>query len=197
MNEEVKKEKGKVFISVLISAVLAALIAGSCYNLWYSVADIYVTFEAQNERKVEYTIYYAENAKDSFSGKRMIKQKIPAGSHRVEMVLPVKNAARLRLDFGKKPGTVFISDLRVEGDKIVNLNNFAKYKFNKHVDEHEITESGGLRVISKQKDPYMVITETFNVKPKDVYDWHKISTIFGASFVVILALAMLLNRKRK
>ena len=197
MSEEVKKKKGKVFVSLLISVVLAALIAGSCYNLWHSVADIYVTFEAQNERKVEYAIYYAENAKDGFSGKRMIKKKIPAGSHRVEMVLPVKNVARLRIDFGKKPGTVFVSDLRIEGNKTVNLNDFAKYKFNKHVDEHEITESGGLRIISKQNDPYMVITETFNVKPKDVYDWNKAGIIFGASFVVIFALAMLLKRKKK
>ena len=200
MTEEIKTEKSsktKILINFVIASVLAAVITGACYNYWHSKADIYLTFEAQNERKVDYTVYYAEDAKGNFSRERMIRQKIPAGSHRVEFVFPTKNIARLRIDFGKKPGTVFISDIRLEGNKTLNLNKYDKYKYNKAVDEHEVTEFGGLRVISKKKDPYMVITEKFNIAKKDVYDQNKIGIIFGASFVIIFALAMLLNRKRK
>jgi len=200
MTEEIKTEKsskGKILINFFIAAVLAAIITGSCYNYWHSKADIYVTFEAQNERNVDYAVYYAEGAKDPFSGERKVIQKIPAGSHRVEFVLPVKNVARLRLDFGEKPGTVFVSDLRLEGNKSLKLDNFAKYKYNEHIAEHEVTESGGLRIISKKNDPYMVITGEIDVLQKDVYDQKKIGIIFGASFVILFALAMLLNRKRK
>lgn len=192
-----KKEKGKILVNFFIAAVLAALITGSCYNYWHSKADIYVTFEAQNERKVDYAVYYTEGAKENFNGEKKVVQKIPAGSHRVEFVLPVENVAQLRLDFGSKPGTVFISDLRLEGNKTKKLNNFTKYRYNKHIDEHEITEAGGLRVISKKTDPYMIITEKFNIKKKDVYDRNKIGLIFGASFIVLFILTMLLNRKKK
>ena len=191
------KTKGKTLLNFLIAVVSAVVITGLCHNFWHSKADIHLTFEAQNERNIEYVVYYGEENKDVFSGHRAVKQKIPSGSHRVEVTLPVKHVARLRLDFGKKPGTVFIRDLRLEGNKTLNLDNFAKYKYNKHVDEHEITEAGGLRIISKQNDPYMVITEKFDIAQKDVYDWHKIGIIFGASFVIIFALATLLNRKRK
>lgn len=200
MTEEIKTEKSnkvKILINFFIAAVLAAVITGACYNYWHSKADIYVTFEAQNERKVDYSVYYGENAKDVFSGKHTVKQKITSGSHRVEMIIPAKSVARLRIDFGNKPGTVFISDLRIEGDKTVKFNNFAKYKYSKHVDEHEVTERGGLRVISKKNDPYMIITDSFNVKQRNVYNKKMMGMIFGASFVIIFALAMLLNRKRK
>ena len=200
VTEEIKTEKSnkvKILINFFIAAVLAAVITGACYNYWHSKADIYLTFEAKNERKVDYTVYYAEDAKGNFSRERMIRQKIPAGSHRVEFVFPTKNIARLRIDFGKKPGTVFISDIRLEGNKTLNLNKYAKYKYNKAVDEHEVTERGGLRVISKKNDPCMIITDSFNVKQKNVYNKKMIGMIFGASFVVIFALAMLINRKRK
>ena len=197
MDNEVKKEKGKVLLNCFIAAVLAAIITGLCYNSWHSKNDISVSFEAQNERKVDYVVYYTESAEDNFSGEKTVKQVVPAGSHRVEFILPTKNVAHLRLDFGSRPGTVFISDLKIEGNKTLNLNDFDEYRYNKHIDEHEVTESGGLRVISKQNDPYMIITEDFDITQKDIYDWHKTGIIFGASFVMILALLMFLKRKRK
>lgn len=197
MNTEVKKDKIKFPVIILVAAVLATIVTGLCYNFWHYKADIYVTFEAQNERKVNYSIYYAEDAKDNFSSERIVRQMVLAGSHRVDVVLPIDKIARLRLDFGVKPGTLFISDLRLEGDKTLNFNDFNKYKFSKHVEEHELTKSGGVRITSEQNDPYMIVTEKFDVKRKDEYNGQRIGIIWGLSFVIAFALALILKRKTK
>ncbi|MBQ8481523.1 MAG: hypothetical protein IJ532_03210 [Alphaproteobacteria bacterium] len=192
--EETKKIN-KNLMNVICGAVVAVIATAASYSYWHDT-NIRVTFHADSEKELNYQVFYTDNERPGFNEKQSVRQIVPAGSHCVKIVVPTEKIGRFRLDPGAKPEKLTIKNLKVSGDETIEFTDFDNYKY-LNIKEHTANEDGSLTIVSDHGDPYIVTTEELDILPGDDYDWLRMWSIFGGSFIVAFLLAMLVNRKKK
>jgi hypothetical protein len=116
----------------------------------------------------------------------------------VKIVLPTEKVVRFRIDFGVKPETIYVSDLKLIGNTEVNIlaDEEDKYSFSRHVEEHQFIDGRDLRIISNQRDPYMVYKKDLDVTPGDDINYNVLLTYALGTFVIAFLISLLLTRKK-
>ena len=184
----------KIFTNFIISIVIALIATATSYNYWHDT-NIRVTFHADNDKDINYQLFYMDENSKWFNEPQSVKQIVEAGSSSVKIVLPTENVTRVRLDFGQIPNKVTIKNFKISGNKTIEFTDFDKYNYNQ-INSHTTNKDGSLTIISDKKDPYMITTEKLDIHPADDYNWLRMGLIAGGSFIVAFLLAMLINRKR-
>ena len=162
-----------------MATLLSVGIAGSSYKSWYA-ENINISFNIVSTKNITCKVLYTENGADKFSPSKVASKTIKSGSNDVKIVIPASKLARFRLYFGDQPGLLNFSKLRINGDKVIKLDDFVSYEFN-NMDSSEVVGDGSITLVSEQQNPYMYVNQVFNVKKG--YD---INFVKVGAFVLIL-----------
>lgn len=178
---------------VCVSLILAVGAIAITVNSWYD-RNIRVTFYAQSAKDIQYQVFYTSERDGKWQA---VTQQVPAGKSNVKIVLPIQNIALFRLDFGSYPQTVYVTDLKVTGNKSVDIlaDDEDNYRFYQ-IDEHQFMNGKGLRISSNQNDPFMFYKEQLDVTPGPDINWGRLVEIGLGTFFVVLFLGLFLTRKK-
>lgn len=186
---------------IVVSFIVATVVTFATMNQWYA-KNIRVTFNSESTNDIAYKIYYTDtsnnnaNVDTNFKESLSVKKIVPAGKNLVEIVLPIDKIVHFRLDFGAKPGTVYISDLKLMGNKIINFNDFENFTYTSAVEKHEVLDNNQLRIVSNKNTPYMFYKEKLDVMPRTIINWSKIlESALGTFFFTGLFLVLFFTRK--
>lgn len=113
-----------------------------------------LSFTATTEREFEFQIFYTIKPNEDFDEGKAWFVPAEIGTHEYNIVLPMSEIYRIRIDFGSAPGRVNIKDIYLKGIMQADLNDFTKYSFSQ-LDDIQINRNG-LSFVSEQEDPMMV-----------------------------------------
>ncbi len=187
----------RMFKVLSFSIVLAAIATFATVNDWYA-KNIRVTFNSESSQDINYQIFYTDTKDGKMNEKQSVRKMIPAGVQTVKIVLPTEKVVHFRIDFGVKPKTVYVSDLKLIGNTEVNIlaDEEKEYWFSRHVEEHQFFDGNTLRIVSNQTDPYMYYKKDLDVTPRMVINWTKLLQIAFSTFFIALFLGLFLTRKK-
>lgn len=197
MKQSFKSEHRKT-ISLVGALLIALMVVGGSYKSWCN-QNINLSFNATNTEDVTYRLYYTTDVKENFSAKKSTAKSVKSGTHRVKIVIPAENVAKIRLNIGNRPGTVNISKLKLNGHASVDLSDFSDHEYI-NIDEEEILPDGSITLISEQDNPYIGIRTMFNMHKGYDLDLIKIGLFFGSVFLIFYAfftLALYEKKKKK
>lgn len=187
----------KMFKIIVVSLILATIATFALMNQWYA-KNIRVTFNAESTKDFNYQIFYTDTQDGKFNGNQSVKKLVSAGLNQVKIVLPTEKIVQFRIDFGSFPGTVYISDLKVVGDKEINIlgDKEENYWFSRDMEEHQFTDDKALRITSNKGDPYIVYKEKLDVVPGVDINYHNLILIVLGTFFIAFILGLLLIKKK-
>lgn len=116
--------------------------------------NIIVSFTATAENDFTYEVYYTVAREVWFDPEHVVAYDGKSGMHKYSIVIPEESIYRFRLDFGEKPGSVSIKDIRLDGAQQADLSNFENYRMTQ-IDKSQVNDDGSLTIISLQSDPFM------------------------------------------
>ena len=151
-------------------------------NLW-SVKEIKVRFNSESAKDIEYQIFYAGKPDKGFSEAESVKQMVKAGKRDVKIILPARKIFKFRIDPGRNPGKVVISNLALKGAKTLKLYDGNKFDYNKHIENKKIVDKK-ITLVSNQNDPYIVYKEKFELKASRNIDFCVLVICLFFSFFV-------------
>ena len=187
------------FKRIFFSLIIAAIAVGATHNLWYQ-KGIKIAFTSNAAHDIQYQVFYTPEADGRFNEPQSVRQLVTAGVKAVEMILPAEKVARFRLDFGTKPETVTVSDIKIIGDTTAEIKNFNDYRYNQ-IDEHLTYKEGSVTITSNQGDPYMVTNDKLNINPAHIIDQHRVIGIalagFFATYLLGALISALFGKKKK
>jgi hypothetical protein len=185
----------KILKILTISFFLTAIVLFATINEW-CVKNIYVTYKVNATKDLTYQVFYTDTADGNFNEPQSAKQVVPVGVQVVKIILPTQKIAKFRLDFGVEPETVYIADLKLVGDKIIKFDDFSNFAYY-HIDEYTtVTEDNALKIVSNQRDPYMIYKENLDVTPGTDINWFKSLQIAFGTFFIAFILGLFLTRKK-
>lgn len=162
-----------------MATLLSLGIVGFTYKSWYA-KNINLTFNAVSTKDVTYKVLYTENSENGFGKAKIVSKKVGSGTNDVKIILPGERLARFRLYLGNQPGMLNLSKLKINGNKVIKLDEFVDYEFH-GVDSSEVIGDGSITLISEQANPYMYVNKSF-----DVYDGYDINYIKVGTFCTLL-----------
>ena len=169
----------------LIVGLLGALLVLWTINIIQITENIQVLFQQKTESNILYQVFYTTPENSNFSQSQSVTYQAKSSETTVKIVLPVRKINKFRLDFGRYPQTVTISDLKLIGHKNISLNQFNNFNF------HEIDEkkesSSQLTITSHQQDPYIVYKEPLNLKAGRSVHFQTAAFILLPLFTVLIA----------
>lgn len=189
------KSKYRNVISLTMAMLLSLGIVGATYKSWYA-ENINVSFHAVTNNTVTYKIFYTGSKTASFDNKKMVKKTVKGGINDVKVVLPIAKMAKFRLGLGNKSGVVNICKLKIHGDKVVELNDFADYEFN-NMDSVEVLSDGSVTVVSEDGEPYMNINQTFEIYPGMDVDFVRVGAFVLILFGLFYGFFMFVLKEKK
>ncbi len=126
---------------------------------------IKVSFTSNSSKDIVYQVFYTTKENERFNENHSVKQEVHKTQKEVLISLPADKIYRFRLDFGKNPGKVQVSNLKLKGSTKINLSDFSQFSFNKDI-ENKTIEDNKLTIITNKKDPYIIYTPPFKLKGK-------------------------------
>jgi len=183
-------------LKILSLCIIATVIAVfATMNEWYA-KNIYVTYKVNGTKNLTYQVFYSDTTDDKFNERQSIKQVVPAGVQVVKIILPTQKVVKFRLDFGVEPETVYIANFGLVGDKIIKFDDFSNFTYH-HIDEYTtVAEGDALKIVSNQRDPYMVYKKDLGVTPGVDINWSKLLQIAFGTFFIAFILGLFLTRKK-
>ena len=146
-------------VLVLVLFVLAAV---ACRRIWMP-NGILLSADATAETPFRAEIFWRETAEEPFAPGQSVSVPVDSPSLRTGVFLPADRLAGIRIDFGCRPGTVSLSNIRLAGTVLENLPADA-FSFSPDVESHSVSGGGTLRIFSQRDDPYAVCGRTFGVR---------------------------------
>ena len=138
-------------------------------GLWGKKTMI-VSFDAEAVKDLQYQVFYTTEEKGKFNEKQSVKKIVKKGKSRVEIVLPIDEIVKFRLDLGNNSEKLIISNLKLIGKDMVKFNDFSKFNF-RNIDKKELSENKLVTDI-KHRDPNIFYKENLFLKAKTIIDWH-------------------------
>lgn len=138
--------------------------------------------------------YYTTDSSDFFNPINSIETGKINGKKNIKLKLYADRICKFRLDFGSAPGLVRVSNLRIIGDKTININDFTNVekldidKFERKGDEFSI--------YSDKLDPRFLFKYPINVNAKDMSETDIVYSaicFFLASFLSYVCLIIALK----
>jgi len=155
--------------SLVIICVLTMLFMWLSLGLWGKKTMI-VSFDAEAVKDLQYQVFYTTEEKGKFNEKQSVKKIVKKGKSRVEIVLPIDEIVKFRLDLGSNSEKLIISNLKLIGKDMVKFNDFSKFNF-RNIDKKELSENKLVTDI-KHRDPNIFYKENLFLKAKTIIDWH-------------------------
>ena len=189
------KSKYRKTISLIGALLIALMVVGSSYKSWCK-QNINLSFNVTNTGDVTYKLYYTTNVKENFNSRKVVAESFKSGTHKVKMLIPAENVSKIRLNIGNRPGTVNISNMKLNGHASIDLSDFSEHEYI-NIDEEEILPDGSITLISEQDNPYIGIRTMFNMHKGYDIDFIKVGLFFGSVFLVFYAFFMLALYEKK
>ena len=154
-----------LFIMAVILSITALTLSSPLYE---TASKIEFSFYCEQNKDIEYQIYYTETANETFNGKQSVKQNISAGKHYVKILIPTNKIINFRFDIGSNPGTVELSNMALHGNTIKHLlpNDFRFVQIDKLS-----TQDNNIIITSNKTDPLMVYKQALNFEGAPQQDW--------------------------
>ena len=191
------KMKYRKTISLIAATLVSLMLVGGTYKSWCN-KNINLSFKSTNIGNITYKLYYTTNAKEDFNSKKVVTASLKDGVHKVKMVIPTQNVAKIRLNISNRPGTINIAQLKLNGHASIDLSDFSSHEY-RNIDEEEILPDGSMMLISEQENPYILIKSVFNLHEGYDIDFFKVLMFFGSIFLIVYIFFMfaLFEKKKK
>ncbi|MBP5343790.1 MAG: hypothetical protein J6Y85_01775 [Alphaproteobacteria bacterium] len=184
----------KILLKTTGSIILAAAVVAGTTSLWME-KNIYVSFNQGTDTDVKYQVFYTLSEEENFNESHSVRSQAEAMDSEVKIHIPETHISKFRLDPGTAPGQVTISNLKLLGDKEIELDDFNEFRYSPDV-EDKIIENNKITIISNKRDPYMVYLQPFNLNEGNFINKQKIGLIGTLSFFVGFILLGLLFKNR-
>lgn len=125
-----------------------------------------VSFNQLSKKDMEYRAFYTRGDESSFSKYNSEKVFVAPDQKRVEIFIPSKKVIKFKLDVGENPGTLFISDLKINHKKL----DLTKFDKNKDVDEMQV-QGNQLMIRSTSNNPSIIYQEDLNMTKSRIIHW--------------------------
>ena len=130
-----------------------------------------LSIRLKSENRFAAQIFWCGEADGKFDRHNAMSRMVEGGAEReYSFRIPHQRVRRLRFDFGGKPGSVEVLDMRLLGAKNEILD-FGKFTFSQDVESHSVTGDGKLLVTSKKLDPFMVYDQPLDVAAGFMPEW--------------------------
>lgn len=169
-------------IWMLVLAVgLSALLLKNFPQLYKLSPSVEVIFTGEQNKDLEYQVYYTETSDEVFNEKQSVKKMIPAGKHQVTIAIPVSKIVKFRLDTGVQPGKVILSNLCLDGKEKIDIG-YSDLIF-RRIDKFS-QDKKNLVINSNQNDPLLVYNKSLNLEGKYGIDWLMLIIVSFISFLI-------------
>lgn len=187
MGLQLRKEKMKKITKIISSIILTTIVLIITISIW-TQKEMFISFNQKTDIGIRYQIFYTLNEKEGFNETYSIRYYADPTESEIKILIPQKHISKFRMDYGEFPEKVTISNLKLVGDQIIELNNFDDFSYSPAV-ENKIIENDTLTIISNQKDPYMVYKNILDLNEGTFIRPQKIAficiLIFLISFICI------------
>lgn len=172
--------KKKHYIQCGLAILLTSIFLYLTSSLWLG-RGIIVSFDAETVKDFTYQVFYIEEKGKGFNPKPVSKG-IKLGKHKVEIVLPIENLLRFRLDIGINPEKVIIKNLKLIGSKTIklNYNEFEKNQIDSFMADEEM-----IILSSNKVDPYITYKSELNLPAGAIISWYTLIIWATLSFLVL------------
>lgn len=171
----------------IIGLTLLGLLLSKSLFVDYNVV---VSFEQQATKDIEYQIFYTTNKIKDFNERASVKKLVKKTDKIVNITLPVKKIKDFRIDVGQVPGTVTVSNLKVN-NKPLDLNEFIK---NEDIESVQIDNTSVI-ITSNKDDPFMVYQSTLPKHSCARIDWSIFFVLFCFYLILSYAIVLFVNNK--
>ena len=183
IKQKVLKLKQNYSIRLFIVAVILCVMFLKMSSPFYTAkGGVEFSFDCEQNRNIEYQIFYTEVENEKFTETKSVKQIVPAGKHYVRMLIPANTIKNFRFDIGIKPGTVILSNMKIRGNATKSLSP-KDFRF-VQIDNF-LTTQDSIIITSNKDDPLLVYTQTLNVEGAMQKDWC-IFTILAIFYVFFI-----------
>lgn len=180
-----------LFSSGLVLALAILYINIFSLNNTY-LKNISINFDIQSDNNIEIQVFYAGSKKDNFTENKSVLANYKANNlEHMTIELPTNKVKRLRLDLGKSPGTLKISNIKITGQSSLLIDD-TKYIIAKNQIDSFEAQDGVWTISSTEIDPYLVFDPNhIKLSPKlDFVSLINLSCIF-----VILTLLIIFYKR--
>ena len=139
------------------------------FGLW-GKKGMTVSFDAEAVKDLQYQVFYTTEEKGKFNEKQSVRKIVKKGKSKIEIVLPIDEIVKFRLDLGISPEKIVISNLILNGKEKVEFKDFNKFHF-RNFDKKELSENKLVANIS-HRDPCIIYKENLFLKKGTIIDWH-------------------------
>lgn len=189
------KSKYRKIISLVVALILASGIVGLTHKSWYA-KNINISFNMVSTKDITYKVLYTENKNSGFENAKIVAKRVKSGTNDVKIIIPSAKLAKFRLYFGSQPGLLNLSKLKINGDKVIKLNDFVSYEF-RNMDSSEVIGDGSITFASEQANPYMDVNQTFDVNRGCDIDFIKVGSFGIILFVLFYVFFLFALREKK
>ena len=162
--EVVKGPIGRIVLSALLVALAFVWLPPVVSR------GVKVSFDLRAERTFVCSAYFKEAERGPF---RHVDTRVPAGSSKVQFLIPVANVKTLRIDYGARPGHVESGPVRVAGEReeFLDWKDFSAFN---DIARRAILADGWLSLDSEGGDPYAVFGKDLNMREGRHFDFRGI-----------------------
>jgi hypothetical protein len=184
----------KLLLRTIVAVLLAVGVLAETTSTW-TTNGILVSFNQDTDSDIKYQVFYTLDEQEKFNEQHSVWFQAEDMNSGIKIRIPETHIAGFRLDMGVEPGKVTISNLKLTGDKEVNIQDFDNFVYSSSVQEKEI-DGDSITIVSNLKDPFMAYNEELDINETTFVDWLKACLIgFGAFIVAFLLLGLLFRKK--
>ena len=162
-------------ILILILTLLGLAIN---YNSFIEIGAI-VSLTQTAQKDLEYPVYYTRGDESTFSKYNSEKVIATPNQKQIEIFIPSKKVIKFKLDVGENPGTLFISDLKVNHKKL----DLTKFDKNHDIDQM-VLQGKQLMIQSTSNNPSITYQEDLNITKSRIIHWPILIILLIVCFLV-------------
>ena len=138
-----------------------------------------ISFNQQSQKDVEYHAFYTRADENFFTNYNSEKILVPSNQKHVKIFIPSKKIIKFKLNFGENPGTIILSDLKINRKKL----NFNKFDKNKDIDEMSI-DNNRLTIKSNANNPAITYQENLNITKSRIIHYPILIVLLFVCFLI-------------
>ena len=151
-------DKSNIFrlLAVVILSSLTTYFLYRSQIINVSKRPITVSFTARGNVDSPFVLYYTEDDSESYTEEKKVfsENSLKKENTKFDIQLPCDHVSRIRVDFFERPGEVYISDIRIKGDREV-LFTYNDVKITNDLTFEQAPE--GIKITSDKIDPFIEI----------------------------------------
>ena len=172
-------------IAATMASALATHVATRLGNVFQE--EITLSMHINAEHQFSFSTFYTTTPEQQFSESQICSTEITAGEQDINIIIPAPHIAKLRIDFGSAPGKVTASNIFLNGQKQIAINNLNNTSSN---DLDAVSMNNGvLSISSVRQDPWIIWNEGMENDQKEIPQLNIV--FFLSTFVIVFAILFL------